>query len=188
MRVRLNLATKPLETHRRFLAVSAIIGGIAGVVFLTLGWHVYSMRSADANYRRESALTVQKIAELETERQSLELFFARPENAKLSERAAFLNSIIDSSSLNWTQMFMDLEKVLPVDVRVISIEPKQAGGRVEVKLKVGALNNQAKLKFLEALEHSTYFSQVKLNSEQGHEQNSTADQQLVELTVVYTRG
>ena len=48
MRVRLNLATKPLETHRKFIAGSGLLGVIAAIVFLSLGWHVYLARKANA--------------------------------------------------------------------------------------------------------------------------------------------
>jgi hypothetical protein len=57
-------------------------------------------------------------------------------------------------------MFMDLEKILPAGVRVVTIEPKHEKGRVEVKLVIGAMNDEAKLKFLNALEASPAFSHV----------------------------
>ena len=71
--------------------------------------------------------------------------------------------MIDEQSLNWTQMFMDLEKILPAGVRVISIQPKHEKGRVEVKLVIGAVSDDAKLKFLHALERSPSFSHVQLD-------------------------
>src|SRR5258707_13339828 len=51
MKVRLNLATNGLQTHRKFLAGSALIGVIAGAVFVALVWHVYSGRRADEAVR-----------------------------------------------------------------------------------------------------------------------------------------
>ena len=123
MRVRLNLATKPLETHRKFIAGSSAVGFIAAIVFLSLGWHVYLARKANAEMRAKSAKILQQVAELGQQRAALERFFALDENAKLHDRAAFINSLIDARSFNWTLMFMDLEKVLPAGVRVVSIEP-----------------------------------------------------------------
>jgi sirohydrochlorin ferrochelatase len=51
MIVRLNLATKALETHRRFLAGAGLTAIFAGLAFLGLGWHVYSARKVDAELR-----------------------------------------------------------------------------------------------------------------------------------------
>src|ERR1700733_16180556 len=117
MKARLNLSTKPLETHRRFLAAAGAIGVVAGLFFLGLGWHVYSVRRADAALREQVEKIRLDMVTLEQQRRDLEQFFNRPANAELHERSAFLNTLIDEQSLNWTQMFMDLEKILPAGVQ-----------------------------------------------------------------------
>ena len=187
MRVRLNLATKAQISHRRFLVAAGFVGIVAGLVFLGLGWHVYAMRSLDARLRAETEATGVKIAELQAERADLERFFNEPQNAKLHDRAAFLNSMIDGRSFNWTQMFMDLERIMPGGVRVVSIEPQQVKGRVEVKLTVGASSDEAKLKFLRALEESKQFSGIELGSEHAPSKGGN-DQKVVELTTIYSRS
>src|SRR6202035_3960860 len=184
MRVRLNLATKAQETHRRFMVVAGLVAAVAGVIFLAFGWHVYSIRNVDARLRAQSEITSRRIGELQAERADLERFFAQPENAKLHDRAAFLNSLIDGRSFNWTQMFMDLERIMPGGVRVVSIEPRQVKGRVEVKLTVGASNDEAKLKFLRALEESKQFSGIELGSEHAPKSGTAGDQKVVELTTI----
>src|SRR5215475_1171415 len=98
MRVRLNIATKPLVTHRRFLVGSAAIAAIAGIVFLALGWHVLAARSAQSKMLTRMQQIRVETADLQARRERLEEFFKQPENAKLSDRAAYLNSIIDESS------------------------------------------------------------------------------------------
>ncbi len=189
MRARLNLATKPLETHRRFLAGAGLVTFAAGLIFLGLGWHVYAVRKADAELRARTEKTRQEMARLEAQRRDLERFFSQQENARLHGRAAFLNGIIDARSFNWTQMFMDLEHLLPGGVRVISIEPKQVQGRAEVKLSVGARSDEAKLKFLHALEESKEFTEVRELNEHAPSQtgNQSGDQKVVQLTAVYSR-
>jgi type IV pilus assembly protein PilN len=188
MKVRLNLATKPLETHRRFLAGAGLAALVAGSVFLWLGWHVYSVRKVDAELRARTEKARQEMAQLEEQRAKLESFFSQKEIKGLNDRAAFLNSIIDARSFDWTQMFMDLEHILPGGVRVISIEPKQVSGHVEVKLSVGASNDEAKLKFLRALEESKEFTDVQEQHETTPNVGTpTADQVVIQLSTVYSR-
>jgi type IV pilus assembly protein PilN len=188
MRVRLNLSTRPLQTHRTFLAGAGVVGAVAGIFFLGLGWHVYSVRRADEALRIKVASIRQEMVGLEQQRKELERFFAQPENAKLHERSAFLNTLIDEQSLNWTRMFMDLEKILPAGVRVVSIEPKHEKGRVKVKLVVAAMSDDAKLKFLHALEGSHAFTNVELVNERVSQPNAaTADRLEVELQAEYSR-
>jgi type IV pilus assembly protein PilN len=189
MQVHLNLATKPLETHRRFLAGAGLIVFIAAVVFVALGWHVYSVRKADEELRSRTEKTRQEMAQLESKRKDLEIYFGQKEIASLHDRAAFLNGIIDARSFNWTQMFMDLERILPGGVRVISIEPKQFAGQVEVKLIVGAANDEAELKFLHALEGSKQFTRIELQHVGAPSQtnNQSSDQKIIQLTTIYSR-
>src|ERR1700749_4057759 len=188
MKVRLNLSTKPLQTHRRFLAGAGIVGTIAGLFFLGIGLHVYLVRRGDEVYRERIVKIRTEMVGLEQQRRDLEQFFSRPENAKLHDRSAFLNTLIDEQSLNWTQMFMDLEKILPAGVRVVSIEQKHDKGVVEVKLTIGATSDEAKLKFLHALEQSPSFSQLQvLNQKQSQAQQGNNDKVDVELSVVYSR-
>ena len=48
------------------------------------------------------------------------------------QRAAYLNSLIQQSAFPWIQIFMDLERILPEGVRVVSIEPKMSGDTVQL--------------------------------------------------------
>src|SRR6266849_6999390 len=186
MRVRLNLATKPLETHRRFFVFSGATGALAFILCLALAWHVHSVRKADAAFRLQSDNALHRIDALTAEREELERFFSEPINDQLHDRATFVNTILDARSFNWTRMFMDLERILPGGVRVISIEPKQVAGHVELKLTVGATNDEAELKFEHALEQSREFTRVqiqdvRLSNAVG---NQSGDQKVVQLTTV----
>lgn len=189
MRVRLNLATKALETHRRFLAGAGLTAVIAVLTCLGLGWHVYSSRKADAELRARTERTRQEMAKLEEQRKELERYFGQKDIASLHDRAAFINTILDARSFNWTLMFMDLERTLPGGVRVISIEPKQVAGHVEVKLSVGATSDDAELKFLHALEESKQFAEIQVLNEHSPTSsgNQSGDQKVVDLTAVYSR-
>jgi len=189
MRIRLNLATKALETHRKFLAGAGLVAIVAGIVFLAFGWHVYSVRKIDAELRARAQKTRQEMVKLEEQRSELERYFSQKDIAELNARAAFINGIIDASSFNWTQMFMDLERILPGGVRVVSIEPKQVEGHVEVRLTVGAASDEAESKFLRALEGSREFTQLKVQNIHvpNPSGNQSGDQKVIQLTTVYSR-
>ena len=187
MRVRLNLATKPLETHRRFLAASGVVAAIAGIAFLGLGWHVYSVRKANAEFRARQDAIQREMVALDAQRRDLQRFFALPENAQVHDRAVFINNFIDARSFNWTQMFMDLEHILPSGVRIVSIEPQQAKGHVDLKLKVGAASQDAQVKFLRALEDSHEFTRIALEKTSVPTNATGGDAVTLELTAVYAR-
>ena len=56
MRIRLNLATKALETQRRFVVGAGLLAAIAGIAFLILGWHLHSVRKADSEFRAQTSV------------------------------------------------------------------------------------------------------------------------------------
>ncbi|OLB26075.1 MAG: hypothetical protein DMG42_03715 [Acidobacteria bacterium] len=188
MILNVNLATEPLERHRRFRVFSALLGVVAAAGCLALAWHVYVLWMAETAFRTESASVSKEMEELTAERDKLDRFFSEPENAKLDERASFINAIIDAKSFNWTNMFMDLEKILPIGVHVISIEPKQVNGQASVKLTIGAASDEAKGKFLHALEQSNVFSHLQLINVRPPSRQTAGDQVELELTVIYSRA
>jgi Tfp pilus assembly protein PilN len=187
MKVRLNLATKPLESHRRFLVGASLTAFVAAVVFVALGWHVYSVRQAASEVRARREGIRQERAKYEAERNELKRFFEQKNIKGLNDRAAFINGIIVVRSFNWTQMFMDLERILPAGAHIISIEPKQISGHVELNLTFGAISDDAKLKFLRALETSKQFSEVREDSEVPASGSvPSTDQTVVHLSTFYS--
>jgi hypothetical protein len=186
MNVRLNLATKPLESHRRFLAGAGLLALLGGIVFLAMGWHVYSTLRAQEALRQKEQENNRRAALLQSRRRELDEFFARPENAKLKERANFVNGIIDERSFDWTQMFMDLEKIMPVGVHVVRIQPQLEKGHMFVRLTVGATTDESKIKFLHAMENSPAFSNVELVSIHGAQ--AGGDLATLELNAIYARS
>src|SRR5258708_10463953 len=162
MQVRLNIATKPLESHRRFLAGAGMLAVLGGSIFLALGWHVYSTLRAQEALRRKEQENNNRAALLQHRRKELDDFFAKTENARLKERAGFVNGIIDERSFDWTQMFMDLEKLVPVGVHVVSIQPQLEKGHIFVRLLVAANTDESKIKLLHAIENSAACSTFEL--------------------------
>jgi Tfp pilus assembly protein PilN len=117
--------------------------------------------------------------------QSLESYFRSPGAQQVLTRSAFLNSLIDQRSFPWTKIFTDLENTLPPGVRVVSISPHLTNGRAEVTLKVGALTDQGKIQFLQAIEKSTVFSGMVVKDEQRSSQ-AGQDPIILNLTVWYS--
>ena len=186
MKIRLNLATSPLENNRRFLLGSMLLGAVALVALVVLSSSAFSNWSANRNVRNEMADLNGKIREFRGQRKELDEFFKLPETKKIMDRAAFLNALIEQRSFPWTKMFTDLERMLPEGVRVVSISPRMAGGRVEVKLNVGAQTDEGKLKLIQTLERSSEFEHIQVLSETRPTRPEEGDRVLLELVAFYT--
>jgi Tfp pilus assembly protein PilN len=185
MYARLNLATKPLVSHRRFYVASALAGFVGLVLFGVLGWRLYGVRKAEADYRAKAGKLQTEMSRLMDQRHQLDVFYAKDENRNLQDRAKFIDGVIEADSFNWTKMFMDLEKTLPSGVHVLRIEPKLDHGTVSVRFQAGAASQEAKVELLKAFEDSRSFSHFELYSE-GAPRQQTADALTVEFSVIYT--
>jgi type IV pilus assembly protein PilN len=186
MKVRLNLSTSPLESNRRFSAAATAIGTIAVLALLVLSIRTFSIWRSDKLLRaRQDSLDVQ-IARLQQQRQGLSDFFENPQTVQRRQRAAYLNSLIQQRAFPWIKIFMDLERILPEGVRVVSIEPKLDGDTVQLTFLVGALSDDSKLKFLKALESSPEFSHIELLNEAHPTRLDQTDRVVLSLQAQYS--
>jgi type IV pilus assembly protein PilN len=165
MKVRLNLSTSPLESNRSFNLGASIVGTIAVLALIGLSYRTFSIWRQDKTLRAQQEDLELRIGRLQQQRQGLSDFFENAQTVGRRQRAAYLNSLIQQRAFPWIKIFMDLEKILPEGVRVVSIEPKLAGDTVQLTFLVGAVDDQSKLKFLKALEGSPEFSHIVLLSE-----------------------
>lgn len=165
MKVRLNLATSPLDGNRRFVVFSTLIGGVGLLAMVLLSWNAYGMRRSNTTIRLEQARMESDMQALRRRRADLESFFNRPETIQRRDLSAFLNGLIAQRAFPWTQIFMDLERNLPEGVRVVSIQPRLAADHLELRLSIGAKTDEGKLKFLKALEDSHAFSDIEVLGE-----------------------
>src|SRR5271168_3585396 len=124
MKVRLNLATHPLESNRRFALGAVLVGGVGVLAMVLLSWHAYSTWRSDVAIRNQEAQLQRDMQQLNGRRADLEAYFNRPDSVRRRELAGFLNNLIEQRAFPWTKIFMDLERSLPDGVRVVSIEPR----------------------------------------------------------------
>jgi Tfp pilus assembly protein PilN len=185
MKVRLNLATAPLENHRRFVLSVGIIGVLALAALVLLGQNALSGWSANRTLRQEVSDLEKQMREYGEKRGELDAFFKEPSTREILNRAAFLNALIEQRSFPWTRVFSDLERRLPEGVRVLNIAPQMRDGRVEVKLTIGAATDRGKLEFLKTLESAPEFSRLQVLGESRPHEGGAADAVVVELAMLY---
>lgn len=185
MKIRLNLATDPASSGRRFAFGAAVIGGFAVLALILLASRAYFVSREARQQRQELAELQGEIDRLNDQRSQLQAFFMQPDVVKLRDRSTYLNSLIDERSFPWTRIFMDLENILPEGVRVTQIAPKLVGGHIELKLLAGAISDEAKLKFLRTLESSRSFSHIELMSETKPQKQTDEDKVYLELVAWY---
>src|SRR5258708_34855134 len=101
MKVRLNLATSPLESNRRFAVGASLIGSLAVLGLLLLSWNGYRVWRVDKVIRSRQAGLENQIAVSQQRRPRLAAVFDQPETVKRRWRAAYLNALIHQKAFPW---------------------------------------------------------------------------------------
>lgn len=166
MKTHFNLATAPLENNRRFVAGASALAIAVLVAMALLAMHAVTARRASREMRAQIDSLRSQIRVSLRQQEALRNEFKSPQAIEALKRSAFLNGLIEARTFPWTKMFADLEQILPPGVRVVSISPQMdKEGRVSVVLSVGAVNDQQELKFLNAMDSSPVFSDVRVTQE-----------------------
>jgi Tfp pilus assembly protein PilN len=213
LHIALNLATNPFQNRRRFYVLAGTGGTIlAAITILLVAVFIRNYRSERGLSRQISSLR-QEQAKLEAEQKRMEELLRRPDVVDLMDRSEFLNSLIHQKAVSWTQIFMDLEKLMPERVQVVSLRPvvrgagkeggKESGrdGRValalpppkgplemDLQMTVAAENTTGLLELLRRLEKSGNFRDLVLSRENPPQTGSGSDNLFqLQMSVFYAQ-
>jgi len=166
MRTRINLASQPYEDARRFyLQWGGLVLLLAVITVGLLGLVVRSYR-ASRDIARKVAKERAQIAEIDRERAAAEAILNRPQNRDVRDKSHFLNALIVRKAFSWTQVFSDLEKIVPPRVRIVSIHPEvNTSNQLEIHLEAIGDSREKANELLRHMEESPTFREPQLRVE-----------------------
>ena len=176
MRTRINLATQPYEDAQRFyLQWGGLVLALAVITALLLGLVVRS-HNASRDIARKVAQERKQIAEIDRERAAAEAILNRPENRDVRDKSRFLNALIVRKAFSWTQVFSDLEKIVPPRVRIVSIHPAvNASNQLEIHLDAIGDSREKAIELVRRMEESPTFREAQLRVERPEANNPGVD-------------
>ena len=175
MRIDINLATKPYEDARQFWArwgLGVALLGLVTVALLGLAVHGW----IDAGRDRQTIRELQReITQRDTERAQAQAYLNLPANRSTRDQSQFLNSMIERKGFSWTRVFEDLERVMPVNLHVVSLRPEMnEQNQLILAMKVAGENRSGALELVHHMEQSPHFQSAQLKSESSGTENGTA--------------
>jgi type IV pilus assembly protein PilN len=186
MRLNLNLASQPYEDVSRFYRTWGALMALVGVITLILlGLSLSSLYGAYTIGKQTSALRAQ-IEQLDHQKKAVEELLNRPENRDTRDRSRFINSLIARKAFSWTQVFTDLEKIMPARVHVVAIEPKVSeDSQIHIQMRVETDSREKTVELVRRMEQSRSFRQAQVMNETAQAiQNSVRTIQF-EIAAVY---
>jgi len=154
----LNLATKPAGGYRAFfaLACAATLTLLVLTAWLVVGFLRIEGTPEQLLGRQRDLLAEQ--SRLDTLAAAASRQLRSDSTGETLERTAFLNGLLVRKSVSWTRTFLDLEVVLPPNVRMLTIKPEVArGDTIRLDMTLGAKAPADFIGFLRTLEESDLF-------------------------------
>ncbi|MEK7404456.1 MAG: hypothetical protein AAB225_05060 [Acidobacteriota bacterium] len=158
MRIRVNLANEPFQHHRPMLVASGVTAVLLAALLALLIFLAVQESGRLADTRAAVGRIEAQARALATEQAGLEALLRRPDNAEVLEHSQFYNAMLYRKGISWTKIFDDLEKVMPHNVRLISVRPQvNAQNEVLLDMVVGSESSEPVVVLLTRLEGSPEF-------------------------------
>jgi hypothetical protein len=124
-----------------------------------------------------------EIAKRDQERARAEATLNEPKNRVIRDRSQFLNALIERKAFSWTQVFSDLERIMPARLHVVSIHPElNEEEELQIKITVAGESRERALDLVRRMEDSARFRRPVINSENA-QTNSQTPGDNVEFTI-----
>jgi hypothetical protein len=186
MRLNINLATHPYEDLGKFLARWGTLTLLLALA--TFGLTYYSIHTwlASRDINRQIARIEGEMNKLDQARASAIATLNQPENKVIAEQSRFLNDAIQRKSLSWTRIFMDLERIMPNRLHVVSITPEfNQQNQLVIRLLVSGESRESAIDLIRRMEESQTFRDAQLNSETMGKDPTKKDAVQFQITTVY---
>jgi hypothetical protein len=166
MRIPINLASEPFRRDRALLVGSAALAAVLSLLLIYLVVTIVSERHQAADIRIAIDHENVRLQAIAAQQNKLNATLRRPENAEVLERSLFLNTLIERKAISWTKIFADLEKVMPYNVRLVSVRLPEVDSNNQVLLDmvVGAKDVPPILDLFRRLEGSPEFGNASVQS------------------------
>lgn len=186
MRLDINLATHPYEDAGEFWrrwGIGLIVLALATA--LLSGFTMWSWYRAH-DERAAIAKIEQGIGELDGRLARAQAILNKPENRAMRERSDYLNSLFQQKALSWTNVFEELEHVMPPGLHVVSIKPEiTKDDQLELKMVVAGTSRERALELVRKMEESRRFQRTQIDQEGTAAQPGTGDQVQFQISALY---
>lgn len=158
MKIPINLASEPFRRNRALMVASS---AVCVALLVSLGVLIsLAMKDSEqlADAHRQVNHLRQRIDDVGKQQAKLEAVIQKPENATVLERSVFLNALLQRKGVSWNQIFTDLEKTIPYNVKLLRIHPMvDAQDHVTLEMVVAAESAVPVLRMLLAFRESPKF-------------------------------
>jgi Tfp pilus assembly protein PilN len=184
MRLNINLASQKYEDVRRFYVRWTLAIGFSALLLIVLSALAWANFASSAKSGQRIKELQGEIADLQKQRAAAEIVSNLPENHDVNEQKNYWNKQINRRQLSWTQLFNDLQRIMPARAYLSSIHPEiTQDNRLKLTLVVMGDTHDNGLELQKKMEKSERFRSPQITAETTQKQPKT-DAQLYKFDIV----
>jgi hypothetical protein len=89
----------------------------------------------------------------------------KPDNRDVREKSDFLNQLILRKEVSWTRIFINLEKMMPPHLRVLSVQPSLKEEQIIISMQLGGDSRERAAELVRRMEKSKTFRNAHITTE-----------------------
>ena len=166
MRLNINLASQKYEDVRKFYmrwGTAIALTFLLTLVLAFLAWKNYSDSSKSSARIQEHE---QAIAALQKEQAEAAAISNLPKNHDITAQKDYWNRQIARRAFSWTQLFNDLQRIMPARAYVNSVRPEiTPDNRLKLSLEIAGDKHDNALELVQRMEKSERFRGPRIKSD-----------------------
>ncbi|HLZ00385.1 MAG TPA: PilN domain-containing protein [Candidatus Angelobacter sp.] len=171
MRLNINLASHPYQDAGDFYRRWGAALGLLILVTLTLIAIAVHEWMSTRSISVQIASIHKQMDDLDDVRNQAQAILNRPENRGTRDRSAFVNGLIEVKSFSWSEVFADMETLMPTRVHLVSIKPElDKEDQIEVTITAAGDSREKGFELQKNMEKSRYFSKAAVKVESSSQQ------------------
>ena len=166
MRLNINLATQPYEVARQYRQRMTMLIGILGLIAVVLVSYIVVQRVKTRPINRQLSEEQGQIDGLDREESQARTTLNKPVNRAIADQSDFLNELFARKSLSWTRIFMEMERIVPGNLHVVSMKPEYTKTNdLVIHIVVATDSRDRAVELVRRMEKSTHFRQPQVVAE-----------------------
>lgn len=166
MRLNINLASLKYEDVRQFYMRWGVAIALTGLLTLLLAGLTWINYSSTSQSKRRISEQEARIDALQKEREAAEKITNLPVNHEVTAQKNFWNRQINRRQLSWTQLFNDLQKIMPARAFVTTVHPETTlDNRLKLTLGIKGDTHENGLELVKKMEKSERFRAPAISAE-----------------------
>lgn len=161
----INLASQPFRRDRPVIVAGYAAGAALAGLLVYLAAMAWIQRSEASETREALEIAQRQLSAMTAEQVKYDNELRMPANAQSIEHSLFYNELLLRKGISWTGIFNNLEKVLPHNVRLVSVRPQvNANNQIMLDMVVGAQTTEPVIDMVMRLEASPRFGATTVSS------------------------